>query len=165
LRGTPFLYMGEELGLEDAEVPPERVVDPGGRDGCRAPIPWTRGPSHGWPASPWLPFAPDAAPRSVEAQREDADSVLHLYRRLLAARRDSPALRLGSMKILDGPAGLFVYRRDAGDDRRWVVVNFRDEPTPLELDGSLSVEVASDGAEEGEPFRGRVGADQALILA
>ena len=40
LRGTPFLYAGEELGLEDAVVPPDRVVDPGGRDGCRAPIPW-----------------------------------------------------------------------------------------------------------------------------
>jgi hypothetical protein len=45
-----------------------------------------------------------------------------------------------------------------------VVVNFRDEPTQLELEGSLSVEVASDGAKEGEPFRGQVGADQALIL-
>ena len=41
LRGTPFLYAGEELGLEDAEIPPERVVDPGGREGCRAPIRWT----------------------------------------------------------------------------------------------------------------------------
>jgi alpha-glucosidase len=156
--------MGEELGLEDAEVPPGRVVDPGGRDGCRAPMPWTRGSSHGWPASPWLPFPAGAAQRSVEAQRADPGSMLHLYRRLLAARRGSPALRLGDMEILDGPEGLLVYRRDADGDRRWVLVNFRDEPTRLALDGSLSVEVASDGAEEGEPFRGRVGADQALIL-
>jgi alpha-glucosidase len=165
LRGTPFLYMGEELGLEDAEVPPGRAVDPGGRDGCRAPIPWTRGPGHGWPASPWLPLPPDAGRRSVEAQRGDPDSMLHLYRRLLATRRGSPALRIGRMEILDGPEGLFVYRRDADGDRRWVVVNFRDEPTRLELDGSLSVEVASDSAEAGEPFRGRIGANQALILA
>ena len=43
LRGTPFLYAGEELGLEDAVVPAARVLDPGGRDGCRAPIPWERG--------------------------------------------------------------------------------------------------------------------------
>jgi alpha-glucosidase len=41
LRGSPVLYQGEELGLEDATIPPDRVVDPGGRDGCRAPIPWT----------------------------------------------------------------------------------------------------------------------------
>jgi alpha-glucosidase len=44
LRGTPFLYAGEELGLADAEVPSERVLDPGGRDGCRAPLPWDDSP-------------------------------------------------------------------------------------------------------------------------
>jgi glycosidase len=79
LRGTPFLYMGEELGLENAAVPPERMVDPGGRDGCRAPFPWLRAPGHGWRGEPWLPFPPDASARSVEAQREDPASVLHLY--------------------------------------------------------------------------------------
>ena len=52
LRGTPFLYAGEELGLEDAVVPPDRVVDPGGRDGCRAPMPWTAGAGHGWGGRP-----------------------------------------------------------------------------------------------------------------
>ena len=67
LRGTPFLFAGEELGLEDAYVPPERVVDPGGRDGCRAPIPWTTAPDHGWPADPWLPWPPEPGARSVEA--------------------------------------------------------------------------------------------------
>ena len=67
LRGTPFLYAGEELGLEDAHVPAERVVDPGGRDGCRAPIPWTTAPDHGWPADPWLPWPPEPGARSVEA--------------------------------------------------------------------------------------------------
>ncbi|MDQ4132203.1 MAG: alpha-amylase family glycosyl hydrolase, partial [Actinomycetota bacterium] len=60
LRGAPFLYEGEELGLEDAVVPPERVVDPGGRDPCRAPVPWDPGPTHGWQvADPWLPWPPD----------------------------------------------------------------------------------------------------------
>src|SRR4029079_7633971 len=60
LRGTPFLYAGEELGLEDAVVPPERVLDPGGRDGCRAPFPWTPRPDHGWGTTdPWLPWPPD----------------------------------------------------------------------------------------------------------
>jgi alpha-glucosidase len=59
LRGTPFLYSGEELGLEDADVPPERRLDPGGRDGCRAPIPWTASGWHGWASGrPWLPWPP-----------------------------------------------------------------------------------------------------------
>ena len=68
LRGTPFLYAGEELGLEDAVVPEERQVDPGGRDGCRAPIPWEPGPAHGWPTDdPWLPWPPDADARNVQS--------------------------------------------------------------------------------------------------
>ena len=74
----------------------ERVVDPGGRDGCRAPIPWTGAPDHGWGVTDaWLPWPPDAGARNVEAQRADPASILHLYRRLLAARRASPALPLG----------------------------------------------------------------------
>ena len=64
LRGTPFLYQGEELGLLDAVIPPERAVDPGGRDGCRAPMPWDGTADHGWPTpagpGPWLPFPPEA---------------------------------------------------------------------------------------------------------
>jgi alpha-glucosidase len=49
LRGTPFLYASEELGLEDAAVTAADQIDPGGRDGFRAPIPWDPGPGHGWP--------------------------------------------------------------------------------------------------------------------
>src|SRR5207248_1033907 len=59
LRGTPFIYQGEELGLEDAVIEPNERVDPGGRDGTRAPIPWTAAPDHGWAGpAPWLPFPP-----------------------------------------------------------------------------------------------------------
>lgn len=67
LPGTPFLYAGEELGLEDAVVTPDQRVDPGGRDGCRAPVPWTPDAGHGWPTQPWLFFPPDAAARSAAA--------------------------------------------------------------------------------------------------
>jgi alpha-glucosidase len=98
LRGTPFLYAGEELGLEDAGIPPGRRLDPGGRDGCRAPIPWDDSPAHGWAGGPeaWLPWPPDAdAGRTIATERDRPDSVLHLYRRLLALRRHSEALRHG----------------------------------------------------------------------
>src|SRR2546425_7451723 len=83
LRGTPFLYAGEELGLEDAEIPPDRVVDPGGRDGCRAPVPWDASAGHGWMGEPWLPWPPEPGVRNVEAERADPASILHLYRRML----------------------------------------------------------------------------------
>jgi alpha-glucosidase len=163
LRGTPFLYAGEELGLENAEVPPERTVDPGGRDGCRAPIPWEAAPPHGWRgAEPWLPWPPEPARRSVEAERADPGSILHLYRRLLAVRRASAALQLGTLRLLDAPPGVVAYERTAEEDRRLVLVNCTAEPARCEAGGV--VEVASDGDGEGRPFGGRLGPDQAVVL-
>ena len=163
LRGTPFLYMGEELGLEDAEVPPEGVVDPGGRDGCRAPIPWDDTPGHGWGPDPWLPWPPDAAQRSATVERNDPRSILSLYRALLAARRASPALRRGDFAYVDAPDGVLAYRRVACDDERLVVINFEDEARDLALPGSFEVEVDSLGG-DGRSFDGRLAPEQALLL-
>jgi alpha-glucosidase len=149
-RGTPFVYQGDELGLEDAAIPPDRKLDPGGRDGCRAPIPWEAGPLHGWPArDPWLPWPPDPDARSVEAERARPGSMLHLYRDLLAARRASPALRRGALRLLDAPGELLAYERSAGEDRRLVLVNFGEEPAAIELPGRWQTEIAT--GEAGEP--------------
>ncbi len=165
VRGVAFLYYGEELGLEDAIVAPERVVDPGGRDGCRAPLPWDARPGHGWAgAEPWLPWPPDPAARNVELLRADPSSILHLYRRLTAARRASPALRTGSVTLLPAPEGVVAFERREGDDRRAVLVNFTDRPATVALDGSWAVEVASNGKGEGEGFAAPLGGDVAVIL-
>jgi alpha-glucosidase len=164
-RGTPVLYAGEELGLEDAVVPPERVVDPGGRDGCRAPVPWERAAPHGWSADAWLPFPPDAGERSAEALREDPASILHLYRRMLAARKASAALHLGDLEVLDGPDQALVWRRTAVDgsgDERIVAVCFGPDPVELSLAGT--VEVASDGVGEGAPFDGTLRPDTTVVI-
>ncbi|MET0729242.1 MAG: alpha-amylase family glycosyl hydrolase [Acidimicrobiales bacterium] len=161
-RGTPFLYAGEELGLEDAVVPAARVVDPGGRDGCRAPVPWDTSPTHGWGPEPWLPFPPEAAERSADALRADPSSILHLYRRLLAARRDSPALRLGALELLDTPAGTLAWRRHHDGDERTVVINMSDDVVTVDVEGT--VEVSSDGEGERDPFKGELGADRAVLL-
>jgi alpha-glucosidase len=159
LRGTPFLYAGEELGLEDAVVPPDRVVDPGGRDGCRAPIPWTADDGHGWPAQPWLPWPPEPAARSVETQRSDPTSFLGLAREVLATRRDSEALRRGTLQLADdAPDGVLAWERAASSDRRLVWVNFG--PGEVELPGGWAVELRTDAASEATPL----GADAAAIL-
>ncbi|HMI72913.1 MAG TPA: alpha-amylase family glycosyl hydrolase [Solirubrobacteraceae bacterium] len=148
LRGTPFLYAGEELGLEDAVVPPDRVVDPGGRDGCRAPIPWTADDRHGWPAEPWLPWSPDPGARSVEAQRADPGSFLHLAHAVLAARRASTALRTGGLRLLDGaPDGVLAYERAADDEHRRVWINFG--PSAVELPTGWEAELRTDEAATG----------------
>ena len=164
LRGTPTLYEGEELGLEDAIIPAERVVDPGGRDGCRAPIPWTISSPHGWDgAEPWLPFPPAPGERSVEALRADDASILHLYRRLLAARRASTALQFGALTLSDSPEGVLAYERTADSDRRVVLVNFTSDPKTISAGGT--VEVSSTGRGEGQPFDGTLAPDQAVILS
>jgi alpha-glucosidase len=165
LRGTPFLYMGEELGLEDAEVPADRVVDPGGRDGCRAPIPWTATDGHGWGAAPWLPFAAGAGTHSVGAQTGDPASMLEHYRRLLHLRRATPALHRGSFELLDAPDGVlrFVRRADAGDPRSVeVAVNFTDEPVG---DAVSHGQVLGGTALPGEDLQpGVLGPDEARIV-
>ncbi|HET9443675.1 MAG TPA: DUF3459 domain-containing protein, partial [Acidimicrobiales bacterium] len=156
---------GEELGLSDAVVPPERRVDPGGRDGCRAPVPWAPGPAHGWTtADTWLPWPPAAERRNADVLRADPDSILHLYRRLLAARRRSPALHRGDIAVLPAPEGLLAYERWSGPDRRLVLVNFTDAPVPFEPDDRWRVEVASYGLGEGAPFDGVVPRSGALVL-
>jgi alpha-glucosidase len=198
LRGTPFLYAGEELGLEDAEVEADARVDPGGRDGCRAPLPWTPEPDHGWgdtsnrvtagraggtatksageAVQPWLPWPPGASTdRNVATQQADPGSTLQLYRRLLAARRRSPALRRGTWEPLGAPPGVLAYRRrhegPGGEaDVRVVVINFTDEPQPFptgELEGvSWRVELSSsgDGSDESANPPTRLRPDEALIL-
>ena len=170
LRGTVFLYAGEELGLEDAVVPPERVRDPGGRDGCRAPIPWDGSPSHGWPvtagaevADPWLPWPPDAATRNVADLVGDDTSILWLYRRLLELRHATPSLQRGALALLDTPEGVLGYRR--GDDVA-VLVNFTAEPidvSGVDLDRVAGgvLEVSSTGSAS---FDGRLGPDEAVVL-
>ncbi len=167
LRGTPFLYSGEELGLEDGAIPADRVVDPGGRDGCRSPIPWESGPTHGWPGDdPWLPWPPDPNERNAQAETDDPASILHLYRRLLVARRASSALRAGTITLLDGlPDGVLAYERVQGVDRRVVVINFGAEEVVCDHPAvGDTVQVSSDGSGQGAPFSGVLGPDKALVL-
>jgi len=152
------------------------VVDPGGRDGCRAPIPWTAEPDHGWGVTdPWLPWPPDADHRNVESLRADPGSILHLYRRLLAERKASPALQVGHQVLLDAPLGVVAWDRTNGADRRRVLVNFTDvlvsvgdvtdrADQPGSRTGDWIVAVASDGVGEEAPFGGDLGAEQALVL-
>ncbi len=164
LRGTPFLYAGEELGLEDAAIGPGEARDPGGRDSCRAPIPWTSEPDHGWAAAPWLPWPPEPDRRAAAAEQADPASVAHLYRRLLAVRKASAALHGGALTLLDTPDGVLGFERHAEGDDRTVLVNFTGAAVTVPIDDEHTVEVSSDGSGEHGPYRGTLGPDQALVL-
>ncbi len=166
LRGTPFLYAGEELGLTDADIPPERVVDPGGRDGCRAPIPWDDTPAHGWAsATPWLPWPPAAEQRNAATLLDDPDSILHLYRRVLDLRRRTPALHSGDQVLLGDSYGdsVLAWERHTADARRIVLVNMSDAAVTIAGLRGL-VELASDGIGEGAAFAGTLSPDQAVVI-
>lgn len=167
MRGTPFLYAGEELGLEDAVVSPERVVDPHGRDGCRAPIPWTadgddeRG--HGWPTPPWLPFPENAVTHAADEQIHDPDSMLALYRELLALRRRHDVLRRGGAEFAAADGDVIRFERRLGDDRVVVLVNLVDATAPWPSDLADAAVLLSTDRRRTDPV-GDLGPDEAVVL-
>jgi alpha-glucosidase len=133
LKGTPFIYQGEELGLPDAQIPPDRVVDVDGRDPERAPIPWTpEAPGHGFTTadSAWLPFIDEAATLNAATQREDPESSLNLTKALAQLRLT------GDQKMLDLGPGIVAFTRD---DTYLVAVNFTDQELPLDRGGELVI--------------------------
>jgi alpha-glucosidase len=144
LRGTPTLYYGDELGLENGIIPPEKIQDPQGRnlgpertrDVARTPMQWDDSPFAGFSTvEPWLPVSADYATRNVAVQSADSHSMLNLYRRLLWLRRRSPALYGGSYRPLDADDDCFVYLRTADDERRLVAFNFASESRRLTVPG------------------------------
>lgn len=141
IRGTPFLYYGEEIGLRDVAIPVDEIIDPPARraltdpdfewwnrDQCRSPMPWAAGTGHGFTTGrPWLRFGEDAAIRNVERQSGDPASVLSTYRRLITLRRSNDALRSGTLRLAQtGTSDVLAWHREAPTERMLVVVNFAE---------------------------------------
>jgi alpha-glucosidase len=136
LRGTPTLYYGDEIGMEDVEIPEDRIRDPWelnmpglgeGRDPCRTPMRWTDGTGAGFCApgvEPWLPIGEVGPGDAVEAQAADPDSVLSLHRDLLTLRRDHPALSRGDYESIEVHGDMLEIVRVAEGDRVLVAINF-----------------------------------------
>lgn len=147
LRGTLFLYQGEELGLTQSDVPFERLQDPyglanwplnPGRDGCRTPMPWEHdAPEAGFSrVHPWLPADPAHAHLAVNLQERDPASMLHHTRALLGLRRTHAALRTGSCEVLmaDSTSSTLVLRRGSGAQAVVALFNFGVQQTPWPQD-------------------------------
>ena len=126
LRGTIFLYQGEELGLPQADVPFDKLRDPEairfwpdnlGRDGCRTPMPWRAGSAHAGfsSAHPWLPVDPRHDALAVDAQDGDPASTLTFTRGFLAFRRGLPALRHGQVVCHDTDEPVLLFERRLPD--------------------------------------------------
>ena len=166
VRGTPFLYAGEELGLEDAVVPSGRVVDPDGRDGCRAPIPWTTDGDdevgHGWSVRPWLPFPANASTHSPAAQIGDAASMHSLYRELLGLRHEHEVLRRGSIEFAPADGEVIRFDRVLDDARLTVLVNLGDAAVPWPDDLGTAAVVLSTNPDRTRAG-GQLASDEATV--
>jgi alpha-glucosidase len=136
LRGTPFLYYGEEIGMCNAEPPRDRWRDPVGRDGCRTPMQWSGAAYGGFTragARPWIDCG-DFASVNVARQMDDPASMLSLYRRMIRARRSIPALSDGAYRAVeDPPADTFVFVREATGSRAMIALNFSAEARDVRL--------------------------------
>jgi alpha-glucosidase len=129
LRGSVCLYQGEELGLTEANLRLEDLADPygirfwpeyKGRDGCRTPIVWeSNAPNGGFTtaARPWLPIPEEHVPRAANREAGDRGSVLAFYRQMLAFRRAHPALRSGSIRLLDAPPDVLAFIREGEGEK------------------------------------------------
>jgi alpha-glucosidase len=120
LRGTPILYYGDELGMEQVPIPSAEQLDRAhSRDGARTPMPWKRRPDQEW----WLRHGDTT--RNVEDMREDERSTLSFCRRLIDLRRSSPELLSGAYATIEGGIGVWAWRRG---EATIVAVNLSDRP-------------------------------------
>jgi alpha-glucosidase len=140
LRGTPTIYQGEELGMQDAPIAPDLVRDPWeknvpglglGRDPVRTPMLWSCEPHGGFSAArPWLPVATEGT-ASCERQRNDPASMLWLYRSLLWLRRAEPALTVGSYQNITHTDCVLAYQREHLGRKFQVALNMSGSPQTL----------------------------------
>ena len=153
LRGTPTLYYGDEIGMHDVEIPPERVQDPWeknlpgrglGRDPERTPMQWSAEPNAGFTTgAPWLPVAGDHAVVNVQAQRVDPASMLALHRTLLELRRREPALSVGEWAPVEASGDVLAYLRSHGASRFLVALNLGAEPASLDFGAAGTVALST----------------------
>ena len=161
LRGTPYIYQGEEIGMTNmpfAGIDDLRDVESinhyakatelgqvaaevldgirhSGRDNARTPVQWDASAEAGFTTgTPWIAVNPNHAWLNAAAQYDDPDSVFAYYRRLIALRHARPVVALGSFRRLElGGVGVFAYEREHEGDRLLVLANLSGTPSTIEL--------------------------------
>ena len=142
LRGTPTVYYGDEIGMQDVDIPEHLIVDPPGkvdpkfsRDPARTPMQWDGSHAAGFTTGdPWLPVAEDFAEVNVTVQKKDSGSMLTFFRSLIHLRKNLRALSVGSyISFETGNDAVFAYQREHDEQRVLVTLNFSDRPQSLDL--------------------------------
>ena len=164
LPGVPFLYQGQELGLESGVIGADARLDPvgdgssSGRDGARTPFPWDSTPGFGFTSSdqPWLPFGGRTDSDTVEYQRDRPESWLHLHRRLLDVRRSLTAMAQRPLEWVEASDAVVAFRR--GDVL--FAANTSEHRRPLPLAGEVLYRTSATGGSSES-----LGADEAMIAS
>jgi alpha-glucosidase len=161
MRGSVCIYQGEELGLTEADIAYEDLVDPygiefwpnyKGRDGCRTPMVWQSSAHLGaFTTAPraWLPVPADHLVRAVDHQEQDDGSILKFYQAFIAFRKRHPALALGSIDLVDAPDGVLAFWRGVPGERLLCTFNMTNEELDFTIpDGLLPTNVNAPGTIE-----------------
>jgi alpha-glucosidase len=178
LRGTPTLYNGDELGLENVPVPQGLGQDPfalahpdQGRDPVRSPMPWTPDQPHAGfsTAAPWLPQGEQDATRSVAVQAAAPNSMLSYTKALLALRRAEAALTLGAWAPFPVEGEVLAYERAFEGRRLVILLNLASAAKEVIFRAPVGAQVllASSDRDKGERIDGgtTLAGDEAVILA
>lgn len=160
LRGTPFIYQGEEIGMADFHRPFKkkefkdpvnfwlygllrklgfgekrslRYVNNMNRDHARLPMQWSDCPAAGFSSNQatWLPVNDDYKSYNVKIESDDPNSILSYYKKLIALRKSDPALVRGSFEAIDTSSDIFAYYRLNDGNIRFVLVNLSDRRVVL----------------------------------
>jgi len=145
IKGTPFIYYGEEIGMRDIPIRKKSdVKDPigktfwpmfKGRDGCRAPMQWNDDDNSGFSESePWLPVNADFSQRNVKKQTSDPDSILNFVKNIIQIRKNEPALQHGDfISTISEPKHILAFIRQYNSDQILVILNFSSRKLTYQL--------------------------------
>ena len=175
MKGTPYIYQGEELGLTNTPVASIEELDDiesinmyhdrisrgfsiesimtslnaKGRDNARRPIPWTAEQNGGFTTgTPWLALNPNYKEINVEAELKNPDSVFHTYQKLIQLRKDHPIVVWGDYKLLNTSSNVFSYYRTLGEERWLTVVNLSDFEEEISVDARFNKVVVTNTEDE-----------------
>ena len=175
LPGTLTVYYGEEIGMQDVQIPADEVHDPAekrqpgigmGRDPERTPMPWDSSSLYcGFTTgAPWLPIG---ANRDVNVKMSERarDSMLLLYKRLLRLRRAERVLVSGKLEELSSRDGVLRFTRTDETERFTLLINFAEEVRTLEIDRGV-IAACTDLEREGERVNAAIHLDpsEAVIV-
>ena len=175
LRGTPIMYYGDEIGMHDVSVPPDRqqdmrnTVSETNRDPQRTPMQWSGDPYAGFSSvEPWLPVGDDYPALNVTNAQADSHSMLSFYKSLIALRQQYPALQVGEFIPIGLEGELMMYQRVYQEKKMLILINFGLEKVTHTFSGEVTAEIllSTSGDKKGQAVEGSIelNEEEALVI-